>query len=110
MDYNELYAPANLISTGCSDGNCLFLKTPAGGMHTNGGCMCEKKLRHAPGGMDAIRTIRILRDRLRKQLMDNPLSTESASALLTSLGYDPLLDGNMLKILRTVEQAHGIVE
>jgi len=41
-------------------------------------------------------------------MMNEPLSTESASALLKSLGYDPTLDGNMLKILRAVEQAHGI--
>lgn len=39
-----------------------------------------------------------------------PLSTEEACELLKSLGVDPMLDGNMLKILRAVEQAHGIVE
>lgn len=39
-----------------------------------------------------------------------PLSTEAACALLRdALGIDPLLDGNMLKMLRTVERAHGIV-
>lgn len=38
-----------------------------------------------------------------------PLSTEAACALLKNvLGIDPLLDGNMLKLLRAVEQAHGI--
>ena len=38
-----------------------------------------------------------------------PLSTEAACALLKdALGIDPLLDGNMLKILRVVERAHGI--
>jgi len=37
-----------------------------------------------------------------------PLSTESACALLKSVGADPILDGNMLKILRAVEVAHGI--
>jgi len=39
---------------------------------------------------------------------NKPLSMEASSALLKSLGYDPMLDGNMLKILRAVEQAHGI--
>jgi len=72
MDYNELYAPAQLMTTGCSDGNCLFQKTPEGVMQTNGGCQCEKKLRHTPEGVSAIRTIRILRERLQKQLMDRP--------------------------------------
>ena len=38
-----------------------------------------------------------------------PLSTEAACALLKdALGIDPLLDGNMLKMLRAVERAHGI--
>ena len=39
-----------------------------------------------------------------------PLSTEDARALLKDvLGIDPLLDGNMLKMLRAVERAHGIL-
>ena len=38
-----------------------------------------------------------------------PLSTEAACSLLKdALGIDPMLDGNMLKMLRAVEQAHGI--
>jgi hypothetical protein len=38
-----------------------------------------------------------------------PLSTEHACALLKdALGIDPILDGNMLKMLRAVERAHGI--
>jgi len=38
-----------------------------------------------------------------------PLSTETACALLKdALGIDPMLDGNMLKMLRAVERAHGI--
>ena len=38
-----------------------------------------------------------------------PLSTEAACALLKdALGIDPLLDGNLLKMLRAVERAHGI--
>ena len=38
-----------------------------------------------------------------------PLSTDAACALLKdALGIDPLLDGNMLKMLRAVERAHGI--
>lgn len=38
-----------------------------------------------------------------------PLSTDEACALLRDvLGIDPLLDGNMLKMLRTIERAHGI--
>ena len=72
MDYNELYAPAQLMTAGCSDGACLFIKTPEGGMKTNGGCQCAKKLRYTPEGVSAIRTIRILRDRLQKQLMGQP--------------------------------------
>lgn len=109
MDYNELYAPDQLMAVGCNDGNCLFKKTPEGGMNTNGRCQCEKRLRYTSEGISAILTIRHLRGRLQQRLMmDDPLSTESASALLKSLGYDPTLDGNMLKILRAVEQAHGI--
>ena len=72
MNYDLLYAPTQLMTAGCSDGNCLFQKTPEGGMKTNGGCHCEKKLRHTPEGVSAIRTIRILRERLQKQLMDKP--------------------------------------
>lgn len=38
-----------------------------------------------------------------------PLSTEAARALLkTEIGIDPMLDGNVLKILRVIERAHGI--
>lgn len=38
-----------------------------------------------------------------------PLSTDAACALLKdTLGIDPRLDGNMLKMLRAVERAHGI--
>lgn len=38
-----------------------------------------------------------------------PLSTEDARALLKdALGIDPIFDGNMLKMLRAVERAHGI--
>jgi len=38
------------------------------------------------------------------------LSTDDACALLRNvLGIDPVLDGNMLKMLRMVEQAHGIL-
>ena len=38
-----------------------------------------------------------------------PLSTDAACALLKdALGIDPMLDGNMLKMLRAVELAHGI--
>lgn len=40
---------------------------------------------------------------------NKPLSTEAACALLKSVGYDMMLDGNVLKILRAVEQAHGIL-
>jgi len=46
---------------------------------------------------------------LYRQETREPLSTEAACALLKAvLGIDPLLDGNMLKMLRAVEQAHGI--
>jgi len=39
-----------------------------------------------------------------------PLSTDEACALLKNvLGIDPMLDGNMLKMLRMVERAHGIL-
>ena len=38
-----------------------------------------------------------------------PLSTDAACALLKdALGIDPRLDGNILKMLRAVERAHGI--
>jgi len=38
------------------------------------------------------------------------LSTDDACALLRNvLGIDPVLDGNMLKMLRMVERAHGIL-
>lgn len=38
-----------------------------------------------------------------------PLTTEAACTLLKdTIGIDPLLDGNMLKMLRAVERAHGI--
>lgn len=38
-----------------------------------------------------------------------PLSTEEACALLKdAFGIDPNLDGNLLKMLRAVELAHGI--
>lgn len=38
-----------------------------------------------------------------------PLSTDAACALLKDAsGIDPILDGNVLKILRAVERAHGI--
>ena len=38
-----------------------------------------------------------------------PLSTEAARELIVdSLGIDPILDGNLLKMLRSVERAHGI--
>ena len=37
-----------------------------------------------------------------------PLSTVAACALLIDAGFNPGLDGNILKVLRTVERAHGI--
>ena len=38
-----------------------------------------------------------------------PLSTEDACELLKDVfGIDPILDGNLLKLLRTVERMHGI--
>lgn len=38
-----------------------------------------------------------------------PLTTEAASKLLVDVfGGDPMLDGNLLKMLRAVERAHGI--
>jgi hypothetical protein len=80
MNYSDLYAPEKLMTTSCSDGNCLFIKTSEGGMKTNGGCQCEKNLRRTPEGVSAIRTIRILRDRLRMQLMDKPLGTDELVA------------------------------
>lgn len=80
MDYKDLYAPSHLMTAGCSDGNCLFIQTPEGGMKTNGGCQCEKALRHTKEGISAIRTIRILRDRMYKQLIDQPLSIDQKVA------------------------------
>lgn len=38
-----------------------------------------------------------------------PLTTEAACKLLIDVfGGDPMLDGNLLKMLRAVERAHGI--
>jgi len=51
--------------TGCTDGNCIF-QDNSKGMHTNGGCQCEKVLRRHPEGLKAIRTILFLREQLRK--------------------------------------------
>ena len=51
--------------TGCSDGNCIFQDNSAG-MHTNGGCRCERELQRHPQGLKAARTIRLLRAELRK--------------------------------------------
>jgi len=36
-----------LKESGCSDGNCIFGNF--GGMHTNGGCMCEREIRRQLG-------------------------------------------------------------
>lgn len=45
---------------GCSDGGCIF-QDNSNGMHTNGGCQCEKELRRHPQGLKAIQTIHFLR-------------------------------------------------
>lgn len=45
---------------GCSDHNCIFVDNSKG-MHTNGGCQCEKDLRRSKEGFQAIRLIRYLR-------------------------------------------------
>lgn len=49
--------------TGCTDGNCIF-QDNSKGMHTNGGCQCEKELRRHPQGFKAIQTINFLRKQL----------------------------------------------
>lgn len=54
---NGLYFPD---MKGCTDGSCLF-QDNSKGMHTNGGCICEKELRRHPEGLKAVRTIRYLR-------------------------------------------------
>jgi hypothetical protein len=51
--------------TGCSDGGCIF-QDNSKGMHTNGGCQCERELRRHPQGFKAIQTIHFLRDQLSK--------------------------------------------
>ena len=39
-----------------------------------------------------------------------PLSTDDACTLLkNALGIDPMFDGNLLKMLRAIEQAHDII-
>ena len=53
---------------GCTDGGCMY--GHPGGMHTNGGCVCEKELRRAPGGLKAVREIRMLRTRAEKAERD----------------------------------------
>lgn len=49
---------------GCTDGNCIIRKPE--GMHTNGGCGCERELRHALGLQDSRRFIHALRERQRE--------------------------------------------
>lgn len=53
----SLYCPG---IKGCSDRNCIF-QDNARGMHTNGGCRCEKALLRTAEGVKAARTIRYLR-------------------------------------------------
>jgi len=52
---------------GCGDTNCLF---EASHTHTNGGCRCEKELMRSAefNGIKAARTIRYLREQLKKKL------------------------------------------
>lgn len=49
---------------GCSDGGCIIRKPE--GMHTNGGCGCERELRQALGLQDSRRFIHALRERQRE--------------------------------------------
>lgn len=56
----DLYAPG---ITGCSDHNCIF-QNNSKGMHTNGGCNCEKELMRTTNGRKAARTIRYLREQM----------------------------------------------
>lgn len=49
---------------GCTDGYCIIRKPE--GMHTNGGCRCERELRHALGLQDSRRFIHALRERQRE--------------------------------------------
>jgi hypothetical protein len=48
---------------GCADGNCLFQDNNRG-MHTNGGCNCERTLLRCENGFKAVQTIRYLRQQL----------------------------------------------
>lgn len=64
----------NLV--GCHDGNCLI--NPPKGMHTNGGCQCEKELRRSPYGLEAIRTIHYLRSALAAEYAKQPPAIQSA--------------------------------
>ena len=50
---------------GCSDHNCIF-QDNSRGMHTNGGCRCEKDLLRQSQGRNAASTIRYLRYQLKK--------------------------------------------
>lgn len=52
---------------GCCDGGCIF-KDNSRGMHTNGGCNCERELCRTEHGRKAIHTIRFLRNMLREEL------------------------------------------
>lgn len=63
IELPELYHPG---LTGCSDGGCII--KPPQGMHTNGGCGCERTIRRGTGaaGLNAVRTIHYLRDQLRQ--------------------------------------------
>ena len=57
---SELYRPD---IQGCSDGNCIFQDNRKG-MHTNGGCQCERELRRHPNGFKAVQTIKFLRNQI----------------------------------------------
>lgn len=69
----ELYLPRDHVR-GCSDGNCILCDNK-GEMHTNGGCQCERTIQRLGWvGLDAVRTIRFLRQQLQKaqQYQEDP--------------------------------------
>ena len=66
---NEVASPVERLvmhrpgTVGCHDHNCLF-QDNSRGMHTNGGCQCERALMRTPEGRKASLTIRYLQSRI----------------------------------------------
>ncbi len=50
---------------GCGDHNCIFENNTTG-IHTNGGCGCERELIRHPKGFRSVQTIHFLRAQIEK--------------------------------------------